>query len=66
MSNRFLVTARHATDLKWFTKSLDTLPVGITEIGIHPGITEDWRRIDTEDCFATDLSGVELTNFNKI
>lgn len=37
-----------------------------TEIGVHPGITEDWRRIDTEDCFATDLSGVELTNFNKI
>ena len=37
-----------------------------TEIGIHPGITEDWRRIDTEDCFAADLGGVKLVNFNEI
>lgn len=66
MTDHFLMTAGHTADLKWFSKSLNTLPEGITEIGIHPGITEDWRRIDTEDCFATDLSGVELTNFNKI
>ena len=26
-----------------------------TEIGIHSRITEDWRRIDTEDCFAADM-----------
>ena len=66
MTDHFLMTAGHTTDLKWFSKSLTTLPEGITEIGIHPGITEDWRRIDTEDCFAADLSGVELTNFNEI
>ena len=66
MTDHFLMTAGHTTDLKWFTKSLATLPEGTTEIGIHPGITEDWRRIDTEDCFAADLSGVELTNFNEI
>ena len=36
-----------------------------TEIGVHPGLTEDWCRIDTEDCFAAGLSGVELTNFNE-
>ena len=65
MTDHFLMTAGHTADLKWFSKSLDTLPEGTTEIGVHPGITEDWRRIDTEDCFAADLSGVELTNFNE-
>ena len=59
------MTAGDTADFKWFSKSLDTLPEGTTEIGVHPGITEDWRRIDTEDCFAADLSGVELTNFNE-
>ena len=34
-----------------------------TEIGIHSRITEDWRRIDTEDCFAADLDGMKLVNF---
>lgn len=66
MTDHFLMTAGHTDNPKWFTESLATLPDGITEIGIHPGITEDWRRIDTEDCFAADLSGVELTNFNEI
>ena len=65
MTDHFLMTAGHTADLKWFTKSLAMLPEGTTEIGVHPGITEDWRRIDTEDCFAADLSGVELTNFNE-
>lgn len=66
MTDHFLMTAGHTDNPKWFTESLATLPDGITEIGIHPGITEDWRRIDTEDCFAADLSGVELTNFNEV
>ena len=66
MTDHFLMTAGHTADLKWFTKSLAMLPEGTTEIGVHPGITEDWRRIDTEDCFAADLSGVKLTNFNEI
>lgn len=65
MTDHFLMTAGDTADFKWFSKSLDTLPEGTTEIGVHPGITEDWRRIDTEDCFAADLSGVELTNFNE-
>ena len=66
MTDHFLMTAGHTADLKWFTKSLAMLPEGTTEIGVHPGITEDWRRIDTEDCFAADLSGVALTNFNEM
>ena len=65
MTNHFLMTAGHTQDVKWFSKALKMLPDGITEIGIHPGKTEEWRRIDCEDCFACDLSGVELMNFNE-
>lgn len=65
MTNHFLMTAGHTQDVKWFSQALKMLPDGITEIGIHPGKTEEWRRIDCEDCFACDLSGVELMNFNE-
>lgn len=65
MTDYFLMTAGHTQDEKWFSKALETLPDGVTEIGIHPGKAEEWRRIDCEDCFNSDLSGVELTNFNK-
>ena len=47
----FLMNAGHSSDPKWFSKALETLPDGITEIGIHPGIDEEWRQIDTDDCF---------------
>ena len=66
MTDHFLMAAGHTQDLKWFSKAVANLPDGLTEIGIHPGKTEEWRRIDCEDCFACDLSGVELTNFNAI
>lgn len=66
MTDYFLMTAGHTQDEKWFSKALATLPDGVTEIGIHPGKTEEWRRIDCEDCFACDLSGIALTNFNEI
>ena len=66
MTDYFLMTAGHTQDVKWFSKAIATLPDGVTEIGIHPGKTEEWRRIDCEDCLTCDLSGVELTNFNEI
>ena len=66
MTDYFLMTAGHTQDVKWFSKAVANLPDGVTEIGIHPGKTEEWRRIDCEDCFACDLSGIELTNFNEI
>lgn len=65
MTDHFLMAAGHTQDVKWFSKAIANLPEGITEIGIHPGKTEEWRRIDCEDCFSCDLSGVELTNFNE-
>lgn len=66
MTNHFLMAAGRTQDVKWFSKAVANLPDGVTEIGIHPGKTEEWRRIDCEDCFSCDLSGIELTNFNEI
>ena len=50
MTDHFLMNAGHANDSKWFSKAIERLPNGVTEIGVHPGIDEEWRRIDTEDC----------------
>lgn len=51
-TDHFLMNAGHTADTKWFSMALESLPDGITEIGVHPGVDEDWRRIDTEECFA--------------
>lgn len=66
MTDYFLMTAGHTQDTKWFSKALATLPDGVTEIGIHPGKAEEWRRIDCEDCFNCNFSDVTLTNFDEI
>ena len=66
MTDHFLMAAGHTQDAKWFSRAVANLLDGITEIGIHPGKTEEWRRIDCEDCFACDLSDIEMTNFKEI
>lgn len=64
MTDHFAMNAGHSQDPKWFSRLLAELPDGITEIGIHPGVDEAWRRIDTEDAFAArDLRGVERKTF---
>jgi len=65
-ADHFLMAAGHTLDAKWFSKAVAALPDGTTEIGIHPGKTEEWRRIDCEDCLAFDFSGIELTTYNSI
>ncbi len=70
-TDHFLMNAGHTCDLQWFSKAIHSLPNGVTEIGVHPGIDEEWRRIDTEECFSTcgelcKSNGIELTNFNKL
>ena len=70
-TDHFLMNAGHSSDAKWFYKALEALPDGVTEIGIHPGDDEDWRRIDTEDCFehcqqACECSGVTTINYVNI
>lgn len=34
-------------DTRWWEQCIERLPAGITEIGIHPGWDEPWRRLDT-------------------
>lgn len=70
-TDHFLMNAGHTVDPQWFSKAVASLPDGATEIGVHPGIDEDWRRIDTEECFSVcgelcKSVGIELTNFNQL
>lgn len=70
-TDHFLMNAGHSADPKWFSKALELLPDGITEIGVHPGADEEWRRIDTEDCFENcerlcKEYGVQLVAFNEL
>ena len=71
MTDHFLMNAGHTNDPMWFSKALESLPDGVTEIGVHPGVDEEWRRIDVEDCFADckqicSERNIELTTFNGI
>ena len=71
MTDHFLMNAGHSSDVKWFSKALEGLPDGVTEIGVHPGNDEEWRRIDTEDCFtycqqACEYSGITTINYFDI
>lgn len=70
-ADHFLMNAGHSTDQKWFAKALEVLPEGVTEIGVHPGVDEEWRRIDTEDCFencrqVADALHIKRISFNEI
>ncbi len=70
-SDHFLMNAGHSNDVNWFSKALASLPEGVTEIGVHPGIDTEWRKVDTDDCFENcvqlcDKLGIERTNFDKI
>ena len=70
-TDHFLMNAGHTVDPQWFSKAVTSLPDGVTEIGVHPGVDEDWRRIDTAECFSVcrelcKSKGIELTNFNQL
>ena len=70
-TDHFLMNAGHTDDRLWFSKTIDSLPDGVTEIGVHPGIDEPWRQIDTEDCFDNcrslcERGDVELATYNQI
>ena len=68
-TDHFLMNAGHSSDPRWFSKSLESLPDGVTEIGVHPGADEECRKIDTEDCFDNccvlcEKHGIERITFN--
>lgn len=58
-------------DSRWWPDCIERLPEGVTEIGIHPGIDEQWRRLDTLPVIehgpaCLQNSGVELMNFTTL
>ena len=70
-TEHFLMNAGHSSDSQWFSKAISSLPDGVTEIGVHPGVDEDWRRIDTEDCFENgklvcEKMHIKLISFNNL
>ena len=65
-TDHFLMNAGHSADSQWLTKALSALPDGITEIGVHPGVDEEWRRIDTKDCFLNCRQSAERLNIGLI
>ena len=70
-TDHFLMNAGHSSDPMWFSKALESLPDGVTEIGVHPGVDEEWRKIDTEDCFENckalcEKYNITATNFDKL
>ena len=71
MTDHFLMNAGHSPDRRWFSHAIESLPEGVTEIGVHPGMDEEWRRVDTEDCFDSCHSACEnyhmqLISFNDL
>ena len=70
-TDHFLMNAGHSSDPKWFLKAVESLPEGVTEIGVHPGVDEEWRKIDTEDCFANckglcEKYNIVASNFDQL
>ena len=70
-TDHFLMNAGHTSDPLWFSRAISVLSDGVTEIGVHPGSDEHWRRIDTEDCFKNCRRlcverGIEMATFNDL
>lgn len=70
-TDHFLMNAGHTNDSHWFSNAISELPEGVTEIGVHPGIDEDWRKIDIEDCFNNckklcDMHNIDMITFNNL
>jgi predicted glycoside hydrolase/deacetylase ChbG (UPF0249 family) len=61
------ITSEHAD---WFRMLIARLPCGVTEIGVHPGVDEEWRRLDTVRLLESGLSdlnseGIEVTSYHR-
>jgi predicted glycoside hydrolase/deacetylase ChbG (UPF0249 family) len=58
-------------DKRWWECCIERLPEGATEIGIHPGWDEPWRRLDTMPVMERgrrylEDSGVQLISFHEL
>lgn len=84
MANTFIRRLGHTTDYflmvagtlddgdtHWWECCIELLPEGVTEIGIHPGWDEPWRRLDTLPVLERgrrylEDAGVQLISFNDL
>lgn len=71
MTDHFIMMCGKTTDPGWFARAVETLPDGVTEIGIHPGADEDWRTVDSKVCIENGASlysryGIRLQPFAKL
>ncbi len=71
--DHFLMTCGKVSEKQsaWFGDAIARLPEGCTEIGVHPGMDEPWRRLDTEFLFRKGKkvlaqSGVSLSTYKEI
>lgn len=69
--DHFLMTSGKvkAEQASWFRDVVQRLPEGCTEIGVHPGVDELWRKLDTECLFkeGSDIlskAGITLTTYH--
>jgi hypothetical protein len=58
-------------DTRWWEYCVERLPGGTTEIGIHPGWDEPWRRLDTVPVLERgrrylEDAGVQLISFHEL
>jgi predicted glycoside hydrolase/deacetylase ChbG (UPF0249 family) len=58
-------------DTHWWERCIERLPEGTTEIGIHPGWDEPWRRLDTIPVLErgrryVEDAGIQLIGFNEL
>ena len=66
----FFNTRRY--DDGWFDRLVDTLGDGTTELGVHPGRAEEWRRVEamplSRPAFADALRarGVEIVSYHQL
>jgi len=69
--DHFLMTSGKITaeNAFWFRDVVKRLPEGCTEIGVHPGMDEPWRKLDTECLFKEGAAiltrpGIALTTYH--
>jgi hypothetical protein len=58
-------------DTHWWERCIERLPAGVTEIGIHPGWDQPWRRLDTMPLVERgrpylNEAHVQLISFNEL
>jgi predicted glycoside hydrolase/deacetylase ChbG (UPF0249 family) len=61
----------NSEDTHWWEDCLERLPTGVTEVGIHPGWDEEWRRLDMQPIVERGRqylrnTGIRLISFHEL